>query len=415
MRQRLDIYWGRARNFDKELVHLENCQTSDQNKALIKRWHDHLFTTGSGAVRVAKLSSQMRKVVLHFQKDLDKVIREDIERVIAMYNREENWSSATKADYRRCIKQFYRWFNEHDPRMDAGDKQAMSLYTFLDRHVSTAHKANSYDYSEIINDQDLALVIEKGCGHIREKAILSMLHEGGFRAGEFLNIQIRDLEWKENSVIVVVDGKTGRRRVPLVQSMGLLGRWLEEHPCKDDPQSYLWLGFNRKFLHEPLKHIGLSKLVDRCFRKAGCAKRHNLHWFRHSRATIVARHITEVMMCKFFGWSIGSKQVRCYVHANVEQLEDAVLSMNGLKKPEEEEDKPHKCRGCQLINDNGARYCRRCGRALNVTIMLEDENDKQAATNEAFEFFQKVMADPKLREMFANLVADTSEKDIVCR
>lgn len=398
--QRLDIYGDRKKSFARELVLLEKLETSARNKAILTKWHNRLFATGSGEIRVAKLNSQMRKVILWLQKDLDTIQKEDVEGLMAFISRESSWSDATKADYRRAIKQFFTWFEEEDPRLQEGDAGARRVYEYVRKYIRRSYQLRKPDYSTIITEEDLRAVLEKGCKNAKERAFLAVLHEGGFRAGEYLNIRLLDLEIKDNRVIIQVDGKTGQRRVPLVISMGILVRWLDEHPFKDNQQAFLWLGESHTHMHQPLQHIGALKLVDRCFERAGVNKRHNLHWFRHSAATIKAPYLREVMLCKLFGWAIGSKQVRTYVHADVSQVEDAVLGMYGLEKRQEKKNEPVKCLGCMLMNPAETRYCQRCGRPLTTEVIMADANAKNSVIDEAMDLYALISMDNDLKKRF---------------
>lgn len=404
MAQKLDIYPGRSQSYERELRKLQEASLSPSNLALIKAWANALFAQGSKSVRVAKLCSQIRRIAGHISKDLRVVTKADIETLIAEINQEPTWNECTKADYRRCIKQFYRWYEGEDPRLSTKNhtkREAVHrLYRYIKEQIRSAFPVQKIDYSEIIDEQDLQQILERGCANIKERALIATLHEGGFRAGELLNMHIADLEIFDDRIIVQVDGKTGKRRVPLVLSVGYLLRWLEEHPHRGNLQAYLWTGNNSNFMHHPLRHIGAQKLVDRCFKKAGLKKRHNLHWFRHSRATLNAPHMREVMLCQFFGWTLSSRQVRTYVHTDTSQVESAVFKMHGLEKKEEVPKTVSRCQSCSLVNAQDARYCRRCGKPLSVSIMLEDENKKALAIEEAIEFFGKIMSDPQLRQQF---------------
>lgn len=399
MRQILEIYPGRDKWYGKEVERLNKSPLSKKNIDLILSWHDHLFATGSGQIRVGKLSSQIRKIAFWVKKDLNSLNKKDMEVLLGKINLAKEWTEATKADYRRCIKQFYQWFKEEDARILNGDIETIKFYTYIEKQIKICYKERSYDYSEVINDKDIQQVLDIGCLNIKEKTFLAVLHESGLRAGEMLNLQLRDVEFKESNVVLKVDGKTGIRRVPLVFSMGYIARWLDEHPDKDNRESYLWLGNNVKFMNQPMRHVGAQKLINRCFKRANLQKKHNLHWFRHSRATINASFMTEVILCKFFGWVLGSKQVRRYVHSNVQQVEDSVLKVHGLQKNEEKDERVKQC-FCGMVNGLDSRYCHRCGKPLNVNILLEDENKKKLAINEAFEFFEKMSKSSAIMEQF---------------
>src|SRR3989338_4874664 len=131
---------------------------------------------------------------------------------------------------------------------------------------------------------------------------------------------------------------------------------------------------------EPLDYRGATKLLLRCFTRAGYVKfeefgkadgnigrrisyqkkKCNPHWFRHSRASLLAPHLPEALLCKYMGWKIGSKQVQTYLHLCPQQLEDAFLKLHGLKEEDEQKGKPQKC-GCGIVSDRFARYCLNCG------------------------------------------------------
>jgi hypothetical protein len=58
--QKLNIYPGKEKVFEKELKLLNKAKLSPRNNELITRYHNYLFSTGSGAQRVSTLSCQLR-------------------------------------------------------------------------------------------------------------------------------------------------------------------------------------------------------------------------------------------------------------------------------------------------------------------------------------------------------------------
>jgi len=397
--QKLNIYPGREKNFEKELKLLGGSNISPRDKELITKFHNYLFSTGSGTLRVAKLSSQLRRICPKLRKDLDDVCKSDIMDLIALYSRDNSLSDATKADYRRTIKQFYRWFKDEDLRLNVIDltirSEAQKFYKFLESEVSTAYKKKQADPNTIITDEDCELMIEKGCRTAREKAFVSLLHESGCRTGEFLNIKIGDIQIKDNYAEIMVDGKTGMRPIFIAKSIPHLIRYLEVHPYKNNKQGYLWLSEAQHNFNDPLLHKGAQRLVDRCFERARINKKHNLHWFRHSRATILAPKITESMLCKHLGWSIGSRQIRTYSHLSVKQLEDVMLTLNGIKPKDEEIDNPVKC-ACGTLNNSKERYCYKCFKPLNVETVIQDQEIVNSEINKTVQFMMEMTKNPEM-------------------
>ncbi len=223
-------------------------------------------------------------------KNFDALEKEDMVKLIAMYNSDVSITDTTKADYRRALKQFYRWYKEEDVRLECEDKQlrleAKKVYKYIEKDVSVAYKKVEADPNTIIDGEDCQNIVEKFCRTNREKAFISTLHESGCRAGEFLNIKLGNIGIKDNYAELIVDGKTGKRTIFIVKSLPYLLRYLDCHPYKDNKLSYLWLSDAQHNKNEPLLHKGAQKLIDRCFERASIKKKHNLHWFRHSRGCL---------------------------------------------------------------------------------------------------------------------------------
>jgi integrase/recombinase XerD len=395
--------YGEAREklYGKQIEKLEQAEIGHENKTLIKSFGSYLFTQECGDLRVGKLTSQLRKVCEIIKKPFPMISIEDVEMVISYLNTNTKFSEETKADYKRAIKQFFKWYKKNDERIYSPNfrerMEATKFYEFLDELKRTS-KGRQIDPGTIITEEDVNKVIQS-CTNFRDKAMLKFLHETGVRVGELLNMQLRDIEIRENSASIVVDGKTGMRKIPITKAVPYLVRLLEIHPYKDDPNAFVWLGKNRASMHSPLQYVGCKRLISRAFVRAEVNKKHNPHWFRHSRASLLAPRLPESLLCKYMGWTLGSKQVKCYVHLCNQQLDDAYLKMHGLKEENHDTDNPIKC-GCGIVNDAASRYCYKCGRPLNVEIAIEDEENKKNETNKTIKLLMEIMQNPELMRRF---------------
>lgn len=412
----LKIYPNRERLYQKEQILLDKENISQRNKDLIVLFQNYIFSTGSKELRVTKLSSQIRtmsrwlKLALNVNSDLDKLTKNEVLALVCYINRLNELAEATRSDYRRALKQFYKWFKEEDSRIDGDETErleAKKLYNYLEKEVSLAYKRKQIDPNTIITDEDICQVIEKGTRSIRDKAFLSTLHETGCRTAEFLNLKVGSILIKDNfAEINVPDGKTGKRVVYVTRSLPYLIRYLDTHPFKNDKNSYLWLSEANFNLNDPLIYMGGQRIIDRCFERANVHKRNNWHWFRHSRATILAPKLSEAMLCRYMGWTIGSKQVNTYVHLCNNQLENVFLSINGMKQKEEEIEKPIKCI-CGSLNHAKERYCFKCYKPLSVEVAIQDNaqevKELKMLSNEAIktmQFFMDMQKNPDLMKKF---------------
>lgn len=419
-RTKLEIYPHRKKAYEIELKLLTAAKISKHNKELITQFQNYIFSTGSGELRVAKLSSQLRttcrwlKHALNIDKDLDQLTKTDLISLISFISRLENRSDDTRQDYKRAIKQFYRWYKEEDPRVFSKVEEdkinAIKLYNYLEKQVSSQPKLKEADPLTVLTEQDIELVVEKGAKTPKEKAFISCLHEFGCRAGEFLRLRLGEVILKENHAeIHIPDGKTGRRVVYAVKSLPYLLRYLDIHAYKDNKHAYLWLSDSNNNLNEPLLHNGAQKLIDRCFERAGVEKRHNFHWFRHSRATLNAPKMTTPILCKYMGWSLSSKQPRRYIHLCNEQLEDVVLNMHGMKSQEKKEEMPITC-SCGALNKPTERYCFKCFRPLRVETVIQDQEIVNTEINDTVKFMLEMAKNPELMKAFEQFKKQQGQK-----
>lgn len=432
MEQTLNIYSDRSVGYEYEKERLRTWKTSDKNKELILRYHAHLFATGSRYMRVTKLSTQLRKITLILPKDLDKLTRADIVLLVGRINEghttlikplkqgalieRREWRDVTKADYRRGLKQFYKWFKQEDPRLVQPDiedvtkaeykrakqdfQEAKAFYDYLEREVKIKFETKKIRFDDILTDADITKVLDEGCrGYslsIRDRAFLSLLHETGARAGEILTMRVKSLQKQDKFAKITLEGKTGVRNIIIVQSVPYLHKWLEVHPHRENPTSPLWIGMSSRYPDQPICHRGAQNIIDRAFKRVNLQKKRNLHFFRHSRATLLSQHLTEVQLCKYMGWEIGSRQVRTYCHASDKQTDESILRIHGLSSQEQTipEGSPKDCPICQEVNQGINKYCSRCGAALTLKVAMDHEDQVKNATEVLMGAFLEIAKDP---------------------
>jgi len=111
---------------------------------------------------------------------------------------------------------------------------------------------------------------------------------------------------------VIIDGKTGPRRLPLLEATPAITRWLSDHPDPVD-SAPLWCKL-RDGSKELSYHYIRQKLLVGAKERADLDKPVNPHHFRHSRAIHLADEFKEAQLCEWFGWVQGSDVPSKYVH-----------------------------------------------------------------------------------------------------
>jgi len=183
--------------------------------------------------------------------------------------------------------------------------------------------------SDLLTREDLQKLIV-ACYTTRSRAFIMMLYESGARIGEILNIELKDLEFDSNGVLVEINGKTGRRRIRLVESAKYLREWFKEIKNSHPNTPYLWFGVDE--MH-PSQHAAVAKFLKTTAKRAGLRKRVYPHLFRHSRASELAQKLRESQLRAFMGWDAASDMPRIYIHLSAHDLDKAILDLYGTQDP----------------------------------------------------------------------------------
>lgn len=247
-----------------------------------------------GDQRLIKYLYILKTLSMWLNKAFDEVNQEEMERLVlgieenVYKKKEKNYSEETKLDYKKVLKKFYRWLGRNE------------LLEFMD--MSFQKK----DVPAITREEMEKLV--NGTPECSLKAAIIILFDGGARAGEFLNLRIKDLAKKkydnDNDCywINIRYSKTFARNIPLPLSTRYLGEWLVEHPRKDGPEAQLF----------PFSYIILRKKISRLSLRV-LKKRITLHMLRHSSATYWAPKMNRYQLCAKYGWAFSSDMPDRYI------------------------------------------------------------------------------------------------------
>jgi integrase len=217
-----------------------------------------------------------------------------------------NYCDETKEDYWNIFRIFVRWLK---PKID------LTKYK-----LQLQHKRKLPE--EILSVEEVAKMIMH-TKTVRDRAILTLLYDSGCRPSELLNLKLKDLTIEDSSLVVTFNGKTGMRKIPIIttlNSIKFLKEWLLIHEGRENPEEYL---FNESKTIERLNQI-----VKECAQKAGIKKRVYSYIMRHSRATFLAKLLTEQELKVYMGWNMASKMVEVYVHLSGRDLQPKVAELN---------------------------------------------------------------------------------------
>ena len=202
---------------------------------------------------------------------------------------------------------------------------------------------------------------------------------------KFVNNHIEgDVNFDTYGAKINVEGKTGPRTVRIISSAPAISNWLNQHPDRKKDEGYLFCGVGNYRKGEQLDYQSYRKLLRKAKQKVGLKKPINPHHFRHSRATDLAKKLTEAQLCEYMGWVVGSQEAATYVHLSGRDIDDKILSLHGLKEEEKTEDmmKPIKCPRCKRVNDAASKFCMECSLGLDEKTIIDYDQQKEKAVKQ---------------------------------
>jgi len=393
-----DIY-NYDKTINKALESLEKTNIQKENRQHIKNFLRYLEVNSYSKPRIIKYICKLKLFGLNINKNFKDLTKDDIETLVLRLSKRtvkgKDLSEETKRDDLVMLKRFYKWLtgdNESYPKEVSWIKARMK---------NGKHKLPE----ELLNDEDVENLI-KNATNLRDKAIISVLYDSGMRIGELLSCQIKHVKFDKNyAEIINPIGKTGSRRILLIPSVPYLLNWIENHPLKKQ-DSFLFINLSNKNQFKRTTHACINRMLKNLAKKCNISKRISCHQFRHASATKSARFLTDAQMKERFGWIQDSRMASVYIHMSGRDTDDAVKKMYGeeIKKEDIKDNlKPVKCPFCDTINGFENKYCRKCGRALSLEIVMEKEDKDK----EMIEFLKGLeglkKSNPEMFEIIKNI------------
>ena len=374
---------------------LQSDELTDKNKQLIKDFDRAIFLLeGLGKARRIKILQSLKIIAKKLKKNFDQATKEDIKKIIQDIEENDNYSIWTKHGYKIIIRKFYKWLEYGDDYVKRNEYPERVSWFITTVKKKDRHKVNA---SDILTEKEVEKLI-KHAEHTRDKAFVSMIYELGARIGEISILKIKDISKDKYSYIVDLEGKTGHRTPRIIIASPYLTNWLNGHPDKDNPEAWLWVKKGVRD-YERMQYQSFRILLIRLAEKCSIKKRVYPHLFRHTRVThlLVNKQINESQAKVYFGWTPDSGMLSEYSHLVIQDVNDALLEMHGIKTSTKREPqlKPKICPVCENINPKDYRFCGKCGNILDVqtAIALDQEREKYD------DVMDRLMQDKEYREI----------------
>jgi integrase/ribosomal protein L40E len=367
--------------------------------ATLKRFDRHKQLTDNCNVKTRACYLKYLKIFCQFtNKSLENITKEDI---LNFFSSLSNRSPKTRDNYKITIKNFYQLLNG----MEGQNYPEIVSWLKLERN-------NHYKLpEELLTEEDIKKLVNVA-NNIRDKALIAVCYESACRVSELLGIRLKHVNFDEYGAILIVNGKTGMRRIRLINSVPILKTWLNEHPFKDDPEAPLWVDISKRTFGKPLFRDGFYARLKVLAKKAGLKKNVFPHLFRHSKMTEYAKDFTESELKVIAGWTRTSQMPAVYVSLSGGDIDKKILQKNGLLEKDKQKEsllKPKVCIRCNENNSFDLRFCKKCSYPLDAKALSDLEKIREIVN----EFIAtKLMQKPEFMKELPQMVEEWNKEKV---
>jgi hypothetical protein len=207
------------------------------------------------------------------------------------------------------------------------------------------------------------------------------------RPHEILNLKIKDIVFKTvdkyQYAEVLVNGKTGSRSIPLIQSIPYVKDWLSSHPSRNNSNSPLFVSLSKVSLHRQLSRSALDQIYreyqktffpklledptvpseDKEKIKNLISKPFNPYIRRHSALTEKSTKLKSSTLNQHAGWTANSNMAQKYIHYFGNESSESLLEAYGIVTKNNipiDTLNPKICPNCSEGNTQDAKFCSKC-------------------------------------------------------
>lgn len=390
MRKSADIY-GYDRILERTLDKLRGCDIDKESKDEILEFVNQGLLEGLSKPRLIKYASTLKQMAKLLKKPFLKARKEDILTLVRKIERKD-YSDWTKRDYKIVLKKFFKWLRKSED------------YPEEVKWIKARIKKNNILPEELLTEEEVKLMAEHA-NNLRDKAFILVLYESGCRIGEMLSVKIRNVAFDKYGAQLIVNGKTGSRRVRIIMSSPMLASWMNIHPLRNDPDSPLWISLGTNHRNFILSYRATCEMLKEAAKRSGIRKRVYPHLFRHSRATHLANHLTEAQLKQHFGWVQGSSMAATYVHLSGKEVDNTLLKLQGIEVEQDKNQPKLKvvlCTRCGEKNCPTSKFCVRCGSPLDFETALKLDEFRAKADK----LISILIRDPEILDKLLNKIEE---------
>ena len=297
----------------------------------------------------------------------------------------------TQNDYVKLLRRFYLWMIENE-YSTIPEKKILKI-------KGPAPNMMTKTAEQLLTKEEVEAMLTK-CQNSRDRALIAMLYEGGFRISELGRMRWNQIKFTDWNATVNVSGKTGKGRfIPLVMSRAYISQWRNDYPLDPHSDAFVFLTETER---KPLQYRGVAKQLSKIAKRAGISKHITPHIFRHSRIThLIQQGVQESIIKKMMWGNITTKQFQTYAHLTDEDIENEIAQKHGIITKENKKEKvlePRQCPRCFTVNAPTDKFCNSCMFPLDEEANMHVQELRDILANIPPEKLVKIMTSALLTE-----------------
>ncbi|MFY9868144.1 MAG: hypothetical protein WAK17_00335 [Candidatus Nitrosopolaris sp.] len=333
--------------------------------------------------------------------------RADIIRYLDHFRKDDNadpshkWVGTYNGNLINVVK-FFRWL--YNPDVGPTDRPRPSVV----QNLSKLKRLEISLYKPDMWTSEENLLFLKYCPSARDRCFHAIQVDIGCRPHEILKLRIKDLEFKEGDngqryAEIVVNGKTGERGLPLIDSIPYITQWISLHPQGSNREAILvpnernGKAIQAATLIKTYKHYKsyFTELLSRQDVPQEDKQRINellrKKWnpYVHRHSTVTHKYDTgeissDAKMKQFFGWTPRSNMLAKYVHFRGNEAKKDLLRTKGLLRDEKVVNilEPKMCPHCREPNRPDAQFCFKCNFVMSFEAYHKGTEEKERKDQE---------------------------------
>jgi len=374
-----------------------------QNKKIINDYVEARETETNLALSTQKVTSEMlNRFSRHEKKDFKDITRDDLVSFLRSLRKSETQDPSHKwigtyNHYLIIISTFFKWL--YNPQVAPNERQKPDVLFNIKQ--LKRKETSTYKPTDMWTQEDDLLFL-KYCPSKRDRCYHTISRDSSCRPHEILKLKIKDVVFKmagnRQYAEILVNGKTGTRAIPLINSIPYVKDLLDSHPMRNHPNAYLF--YNEKAFGKPLSIFGLFSMYKRYHTKMfpslindplldpadktkiqGLLKKPwNPYIRRHSALTEKSKILKEHTLRQHAGWTATSNMHQKYIHYYGNESNESILEAYDLidkNKKEIDKLKPRQCPNCNEQNKIDSKFCSKCRMILSYDVYLETTEEKK--------------------------------------